>query len=133
MNWKSIRPLLLVLMASILAVQGVFAGVAICREDTGKASLEWANNGQCDEPGALQIVCAHEGGSTESHCGPCVDITIPSDKALKSASLGLALPVVFHFTVLDFVLPPSLQATTAPFAVFHSPSSEQLRSVRLLI
>jgi hypothetical protein len=130
---KSTRPLLLVLMAAILAVQGVFAGVAICREDTGQSNLEWTNNGQCDQPGTRQVVCAHEVAASESHCGPCIDVTIPSDKALKSVSLSFAIPFALVASVFEFSFPPSPRAFTASLAVSYSPASEHLRSVRLLI
>jgi hypothetical protein len=123
------RLFLLLLLVFSQAAQGAFAGITLCREETGEVVLEWAANsasGECEGTG----LTADE---AEEHCGPCFDLPIPSDKVLKTVCTSPELFGLATLVVSDLFVPEYYAALPAPAPGLSSRVSEHLRSIRLLI
>lgn len=125
---------LLVLLAVLQAVQGAFAGTTLCREESGKVVLEWAEGGQCESAWQEGLTCINKASEAASeHCQMCLDLPLPSEKSLKSIAHSSEVLWIPTSTVLEFLLPVSTGEHVALPALPSIPAHERLSSIRLLI
>jgi hypothetical protein len=138
---RSLSIFLLIFLTVLQAAQGVFTGGALCREETGAVTLEWARDGQCESAVGRAIELDHQGFENESasseHCGPCFDIPLPSETSLRSIVnssdvllLGISISTV---TGLAQGLLENSSVLPAPFSAPGSLATAHLGAVRLLI
>ncbi len=114
--------------------QGMFPGTALCREKTGKVSLEWAKDGKCEAPGLADLgACLDPESAATQHCGVCLDIPIPSETSLRSAVVSQDYQIADVLSPVIHVLPELSEDLPRLAFVSEGPVVEQLGSIRLLI
>jgi hypothetical protein len=138
---RSFSILLLTFLTVLQAAQGVFTGGALCREETGAVTLEWARDGQCESAVAIEATENESESAASDHCGPCFDIPLPSETSLRSVTHSSdALPFgLSQISAWSVPFSSELVALENSFARPAHPSgpgslaTAQLGAVRLLI
>lgn len=129
---KTLRYAFVLMLGLSQAAQGVFAGAILCHEETGSVAVEWSDDGRCESPNANLAPCLTGEAPASAHCGPCLDVPVPSETSLKSASTGASLPALAEASFARLSMPRAASSWTEPRAPRRE-AVEPLRTVRLLI
>jgi len=113
--------------------QAAFSGATVCREASGKITLEWAG-AQCESAEEESLPCGNKAiGVPVEQCQSCLDVPISSEQPLKSLALSFEPSCLLGSASVVFVLPEPAGSRFEPIAVPQYPAFEHLRSTRLLI